>query len=361
MLLKVTHMDTVISVITALETSEITKEQLESTRLAKFINEFRKKTTSENLARRSKNLLKKWREMICLRQPVDFADSNSNSNFPQLKKRRRRKSASPSPCAVSDDLSLSNSSLSAPTIALNEKTELTFSGRFAAASSQNEGDQPPKKRGRKKGSRGVDALITKNSIDQLLKTSKLLSVATGGQKKIKTTQELLADIQGRKCIEPPETSTSSASSVSCTPENSNQLLPNGSSPEFQADFYQASPIREIETELEAIRAQLPPHSISTLNEIFPTIPCTCFIKEIENSKQEDTIKIKEESEEGSYDISSTTKSQKSFKLIASKLSIKREAVKKSIFDFDYEEGNDPLDDILREVKKVGRLPLLLFF
>ncbi|KAL5289825.1 MED26.2 family protein [Megaselia abdita] len=349
----VTHMDTVISVIAALETSEITKEQLESTRLAKFINELRKKTTSENLARRSKNLLKKWREMICLRPPVDFADSNSNSNFPQLKKKKKKKSPSPSICPVSDDLSLSNSSLSAPTIALNEKTELTFSGRFAATSSQVkiEGDQPPKKRGRKKGSRGVDALITKNSIDQLLKTSKLLSVASGGQKKIKTTQELLADIQGRKCAELPESSTSSVSSESCTPENSNQLLSNGNSPEFPSDFFQTSPKNEIESQLEAIRAQLPPYSASTLYENSPMISCTCFIKEIEeNSRQDDTIKAELENENNQ--IMSSVKSQKSFKTIITKVSTeKREEVKKSIFDFDYEEGNDPLDDILREVKQ----------
>lgn len=355
-------MDTVISVIASLENSDITKEQLESTRLAKFINELRKKTTSEVLARRSKNLLKKWREMVCHRPQVDFADSNSNSNFPSLKKKRKKKSPSPPSFAVSDDLSLSNSSLTAPTLAMNEKTELTFSGRFAAASShiKNEGEPPPKKRGRKKGSRGVDALLTKNSIDQLLKTSKLLSVATGGQKKIKTTQELLADIQGRQCIDVPENSTSSGSSESCTLENLNILLPNGNSPEFPSNFFHTSPANEIETELEAIRAQLPSHSLSPLIENYSTVYCTCYVKEIENQKQDEHNKGVENEEENQEDPAKTSiKPQKPFKIIVTKLSsVKREAMKKSIFDFDYEEGNDPLDEILREVKQVSILFLV---
>lgn len=344
-------MDTVVAVISTLETIEITKEQLESTRLAKFINELRKKTASENLARRCKNLVKKYREMVFLRPPADLADSNSNSSFPKLKRKLRKKS--PSPCAVSDDLSLSNSSMSAPTVALNDKTELTFSGRFTTASSQTKIEgEPPKKRGRKKGSWGVDAVITKNSIDQLLKTSKLLSVATGGQKKIKTTQELLADIQGRKCSDPCENSTSSGSSVSCTPENSNQLLPNGNSSEFQDNLPQNLPRNEIEIELKAIRAQLPSSSMNILSEVFPTIPCTCFLNEIANILNEDLVK--EESEEEKTELNTETTNQKPLRTLETKISFKREAVKKSIFDFDYEEGNDPLDDILREMKKVSR-------
>lgn len=47
-----------------LEGTTITKEQLETTRLAKYINQLRRKTSNDQLARRSKNLLKKWREMV---------------------------------------------------------------------------------------------------------------------------------------------------------------------------------------------------------------------------------------------------------------------------------------------------------
>lgn len=54
----------VLQVITALEGIQITKEQLESTRLGKHINHLRRMTKNESLARRAKNLLKKWREMV---------------------------------------------------------------------------------------------------------------------------------------------------------------------------------------------------------------------------------------------------------------------------------------------------------
>lgn len=54
----------VLQVITALEGFQITKEQLESTRLGRHINILRRMTKNESLARRAKNLLKKWREMV---------------------------------------------------------------------------------------------------------------------------------------------------------------------------------------------------------------------------------------------------------------------------------------------------------
>ncbi|XP_055313175.1 serine-rich adhesin for platelets-like isoform X2 [Sitodiplosis mosellana] len=60
----VADMDTVLQVITQLENIQITKEQLETTRLGKYINHLRRKTANESLARRAKNLLKKWREMV---------------------------------------------------------------------------------------------------------------------------------------------------------------------------------------------------------------------------------------------------------------------------------------------------------
>lgn len=61
---QVADMDTVLQVITQLERIQITKEELETTRLGKYINHLRRKTANESLARRAKNLLKKWREMV---------------------------------------------------------------------------------------------------------------------------------------------------------------------------------------------------------------------------------------------------------------------------------------------------------
>ncbi|XP_016984041.1 mediator of RNA polymerase II transcription subunit 26 [Drosophila rhopaloa] len=64
----VVNMEAVLSVICALEGTTITKEQLEATRLAKYINQLRRRTKNESLARRAKSLLKKWREMVGIQQ-----------------------------------------------------------------------------------------------------------------------------------------------------------------------------------------------------------------------------------------------------------------------------------------------------
>ncbi|XP_037815015.1 mediator of RNA polymerase II transcription subunit 26 [Lucilia sericata] len=71
----VVSMETVLSVISALEGTTITKEQLEATRLAKYINQLRRRTKCENLARRAKSLLKKWREMVGIQQSSESSSA----------------------------------------------------------------------------------------------------------------------------------------------------------------------------------------------------------------------------------------------------------------------------------------------
>lgn len=78
-LLQVIDMSTVLEVITVLEGTTITKEQLETTRLAKYINQLRRKTSNDQLARRSKNLLKKWREMVIPNQHTAPQQSTTNA------------------------------------------------------------------------------------------------------------------------------------------------------------------------------------------------------------------------------------------------------------------------------------------
>lgn len=73
-------MDTVLSVIAALEGTTITKEQLEATRLAKYINQLRRRTKCENLARRAKSLLKKWREMVGIQQSNESSAAGASAS-----------------------------------------------------------------------------------------------------------------------------------------------------------------------------------------------------------------------------------------------------------------------------------------
>ncbi|KAL0121932.1 hypothetical protein PUN28_007016 [Cardiocondyla obscurior] len=60
----VVDMRSVVDVISALEKTTVTKEVLEITRLGKHINELRRKTSNEALAKRAKDLVRRWRDMV---------------------------------------------------------------------------------------------------------------------------------------------------------------------------------------------------------------------------------------------------------------------------------------------------------
>lgn len=60
----VIDMGAVVDVVTALEKTAITKEVLEVTRLGKYINELRRKTSNDALAKRAKDLVRRWRDMV---------------------------------------------------------------------------------------------------------------------------------------------------------------------------------------------------------------------------------------------------------------------------------------------------------
>ncbi|KAK9500739.1 hypothetical protein O3M35_001943 [Rhynocoris fuscipes] len=60
----VVDMAAVLEIVTILERTPITKEALETTRLGRDINELRRKTRNESLAKRTKDLVRRWRDLI---------------------------------------------------------------------------------------------------------------------------------------------------------------------------------------------------------------------------------------------------------------------------------------------------------
>ncbi|XP_043289673.1 mediator of RNA polymerase II transcription subunit 26 isoform X4 [Venturia canescens] len=98
----VVDMGAVVDVITALEKTTITKEVLEITRLGKYINELRRKTTNDALAKRAKDLVRRWRDMVLPSShptpqptPADTAPQALNGTKPQSPALRGLKPHSP--------------------------------------------------------------------------------------------------------------------------------------------------------------------------------------------------------------------------------------------------------------------------
>lgn len=98
----VVDMGAVVEVITALEKTTITKEVLEITRLGKYINELRRKTSNDALAKRAKDLVRRWRDMVLPSAhttpqptPADTAPMALNGAKPQSPALRCLKPQSP--------------------------------------------------------------------------------------------------------------------------------------------------------------------------------------------------------------------------------------------------------------------------
>ncbi|CAG9830929.1 unnamed protein product [Diabrotica balteata] len=222
----VIDMPAVIEIISLLEKVAITKELLETTRLGKYINELRKKTTNEALSKRAKELVKKWRNAVLpesngqlkqsppLPQAVILSSalpvSQEDVNLNQIKAKKR-----PAKEALDNinskriklnggisELDFSDNSNSSfkdviATVKTEPKRDVIIINSDSNSSMPEKHDPPldqqlPKKRGRKKGSKNHRSLLDEAESSF---TSKL--AVSRGNSKVKTTQELVASLQSR--------------------------------------------------------------------------------------------------------------------------------------------------------------------
>ncbi|XP_023021053.1 mediator complex subunit 26 [Leptinotarsa decemlineata] len=221
----VIDMPAVVEIISLLDKVAITKELLETTRLGKYINELRRKTTNESLSKRAKELVKKWRNAVLpesngqlkqsppLQQSLTIPTrlpSNQDVNLNQVKTKKR-----PAKDSIDNinakrvklnggisELDFSDNSNSSfkdviPTMKTEPKRGVIIINSDSNSSIPDKQDplvdqQMPKKRGRKKGSRNHKKLLDEAESSF---TSKL--AVSRGNSKVKTTQELLASLQNK--------------------------------------------------------------------------------------------------------------------------------------------------------------------
>ncbi|VEN53112.1 unnamed protein product [Callosobruchus maculatus] len=229
----VIDMPAVVEIISQLEKVAITKELLQTTRLGKYINELRKKTTNEALSKRAKELVKKWRNAVLPESNGQIKQSTSpplvtqeDVNLNQFKASKKRPAKEPPDLNAPPKRPKLNGGI--PELDFSDNSNSSFKDVIAMKQQQQQepklqqqqpqqqpqrdviiinsdsnsslpekGDPPldqqmPKKRGRKKGSKNHRNLIDEAETSF---TNKL--AVSRGNSKVKTTQELIASLQNK--------------------------------------------------------------------------------------------------------------------------------------------------------------------
>ncbi|KAJ8951158.1 hypothetical protein NQ318_021602 [Aromia moschata] len=210
----VIDMPAVVEIISLLEKVVITKELLGTTRLGKYINELRRKTTNEALSKRAKELVKKWRNAFLIESNGQIKQSpplqQEDVNLNQLKVKKRPAKDPPDNINAKrvklnggiSELDFSDNSNSSfkdviAAVKTEPKRDVILINSDSNSSMPEKHDphfdqQMPKKRGRKKGSKNHRNLIDEAESSF---TSKL--AVSRGNSKVKTTQELIASLQNK--------------------------------------------------------------------------------------------------------------------------------------------------------------------
>lgn len=170
--------------------------------MGRHVNELRRNTTNESLAKRAKELVKKWRSMV-------LPESNGQIEETKGKKRtakeilenvnikRTRLNGQTSEFEFSDNSNSSfkdvinvnvNTDARRDVILINSDSNSSFPEKLDPLLEQ----QLPKKRGRKKGSKNH-----RNLLDEAETSFTNKMAVSRGNAKVKTTQELIASLQNK--------------------------------------------------------------------------------------------------------------------------------------------------------------------
>lgn len=193
--------------------------------MGKHINELRRKASNESLAKRAKELVKKWRNMVLpdtngqLRQtsatPEKQEDSNSNPpsrKRPVISEKPENVNAKKFRMNGTSELDYSdNSNSSFKDVIKNEKRDVLINSDSNSSFPEIKQEpsleqQQPKKRGRKKGSKNH-----RNLLDEAETSFTNKMAVSRGNAKVKTTQELVESLQnkiGNSSLSLPNSSSS---------------------------------------------------------------------------------------------------------------------------------------------------------
>uniref|UniRef100_A0A3Q0R8R4 Mediator of RNA polymerase II transcription subunit 26 n=1 Tax=Amphilophus citrinellus TaxID=61819 RepID=A0A3Q0R8R4_AMPCI len=173
------NMVVVVEVISFLEKYPITKEALEETRLGKLINDVRKKTKNEDLAKRAKKLLRNWQKLIEPGKVEVLSKGSTGASWSSI--------GGAHPC-ISTPAATSQSGKTGP--------ELKNRNDFNNCSPRVEKPSNRKRKGDQKEGQILPAKIPKTTLNDKIQNSKQLQ--TNG---IGVGAEIFADIRAHQSLD----------------------------------------------------------------------------------------------------------------------------------------------------------------
>ncbi|KAL1469267.1 hypothetical protein MTO96_004976 [Rhipicephalus appendiculatus] len=217
----VVDMAAVIEVIGMLERTPITKDTLERTRLGKYINELRKRTSNDSLARRAKELVKSWRRLLP-------CDQQQTPNVPHA--------ARQAPCSPGSPLAHPHPRSPPPLEPVAKNNVANKRLRKSVASSDGPDSAKKVAWSPPNGVHPWDPIPSGNSAFESVR-NRIATTSTTSPRlpKVKTTQQLIADLKAKSGLS-LDGSTAAAAAVAAAAAASATPPPSSSRPKRSGNY-----------------------------------------------------------------------------------------------------------------------------